>query len=81
MWIPTALKKNQGWCDKFLERASELMKTLSKDALTIYDSMIEEMRPEMERHCQRWSWSKSSWESDVKTYRDIVASRPATLVK
>ena len=84
MWIPTALKKNKSWCEKFLNRYSQVLKYYPEYSLELYDKMVEEMRPEMKRHIARWNLPRggySAWEDYVKNQRAIIKARPEYLVK
>ena len=81
MYIPTALKQNAGWREKFLKRASEVLKDIAARSLDLFDSMVEEIRPEMQRHIARWGGSYSEWQQNCKTTRAVIAARPRVLVK
>ena len=81
MYIPTALKQNAEWREKFLKRAAEVLPMIADRSLTLFDSMVEEIKPEMKRHTQRWNWSYSTWEQNVKATRSVIAARPRILVK
>ena len=71
MYIPTALKKNASWCEKFVERYAEVMKFFPEYSLKLYDEMVDEIREEMKRHTARWGFmSYSSWENAVKEQRE-----------
>jgi hypothetical protein len=43
--------------------------------ITILDSLITIIRPEMPRHIARWGGSMSEWNKNVKDLRDFVLSR------
>lgn len=78
MYIPTALKRNASWCDRFIIRASEVMKVLPQRSLDLFDEMYEELKPEMQRHIARWHTpsSYSAWESNMRNLRSILEQRP-----
>ena len=79
------LKKNEAWKTKFIERYVELLctKFSEEELLKVFDGMVEEMRPEMERHIARWRShgmsvkSVSDWNEHLDLMRRRVAARPA----
>lgn len=79
MDIYCALKRNQGWCDRFVERYVEVVMTyFDADRMTnILDDMVAQLEPEMKRHIARWGKpsSYSKWESSVASLRKIVQNR------
>lgn len=82
MYIPTALKANASWRDKFVKRYAEVLKVFPEYSLTLYDEMVAEMREEMKRHISRWGFmSYSAWENAVKAQREIIEARPKAIVK
>ena len=82
MYIPTALKKNASWRDKFVERYAEVLNVFPEYSLRLYDEMVDEMREEMKRHISRWGFmSYSAWENAVKEQREIIEARPKAIVK
>lgn len=49
-------------------------------ALALFDEMIEEIRPEMERNCKRWpKMGMRSWEKNVANFRAKIKAAPARL--
>ena len=84
MYIPTALKKNAGWRDKFVRRAAVIIKDFKENSLELYDKMTDELRPEIPRQISRWgnpTGGVSGWESKIKNQREVIASRPATVAR
>ena len=82
MYIPTALKKNKGWCEKFVERYAQVLDEYYEYSLELYDLMAAQIRPEMQRHVNRWGiMSYSEWESEVKRQREIIEARPKNIAR
>ncbi len=83
MWIPTALKTNASWCEKFVERAAWAINEHFTDALERFDALVEEVRPEMARNIARWKTHSSlaEWEADVAAAREALEYRPTLLKK
>jgi len=53
-------------------------KTFSaKNATTVFDNLINTIKPEMVRNCERWSnlMSYSKWESNVEEFREKFQDR------
>lgn len=73
------LLKNNEFRALFLERLSlHMHKTFSaKNATTVFDNLINTIKPEMVRNCERWSnlMSYSKWESNVKEFREKFQDR------
>ncbi len=83
MHIPSALRKNQAWCDKLVERYAEVMKKLPDYSLKLYDKMAAELEPEMARQVKRWGYHKSvsEWKGYVNNMRTVLEKRPDVIVK
>jgi hypothetical protein len=85
MYIFCALRKNKAWCDRFVERFVELAVTKfdSPNMLTLYDSMVATMEPEMERHIARWHTPRSmtTWRSEIAKLRSALERRQAVALK
>ncbi len=79
MDIQYALLSNPGWKEAFIERyAHHLNTTFKKEKLlALFDEMVAEMEPEMERHISRWRApsSMSAWESHIKDVRHFLEVR------
>jgi hypothetical protein len=73
------LLKNNEFRALFLERLSlHMHKTFSaKNATTVFDNLINTIKPEMVRNCERWSnlMSYSKWESNVEEFREKFQDR------
>ncbi len=82
MYIPTALKQNASWREKFVERYAQVLSYYPEYSLKLYDEMVEQMRGEMKRHLERWGFmSYSKWEKAIENQREIIKERPKNLVK
>ncbi len=79
------LKKNAAWREMFIERYVELLCTqLSSERITaLFDGMVAEMEPEMERHIQRWGnpSSVSAWRTHIEKLRKKLQERPAAALE
>ncbi len=79
MDIQCALLQNPGWKESFIERYAYVLNNIytKEKLLSLFDEMIAEMEPEMERHIKRWGWprSMSQWRSDVKDLRSFLEVR------
>lgn len=80
MNIYVGLNQNAGWRKKCAERYVELVCTQFKPErlIGILDELADQMRPEMERHIERWGHprSMSAWEGALETLRGIIRERP-----
>jgi signal peptidase I len=79
MDLPYALLQNEGWKQKFIERYAYLLNTqLSKEnVLALFDSMVEQIETEMERHIKRRGipYSMSYWRGEIKDLRYAFSVR------
>lgn len=51
-----------------------------KNAVTLFDKMIKDIEPEMERNCKRWpELGYASWQRNVEKFREKLVERPARL--
>lgn len=88
-WYDTGLyygfKKNAAWCDAFVARYAEVLNTILTDdkLLSLYDEMVESIRPEMPRTIQRWGWpsSMSKWEDNINDLRNNIKNRRKNAIK
>ena len=75
------LKKNKTWRTQFIERYVQLICTQFSTAELnkVLDEMVEEIRPEMKRHIERWGHpgTMSEWEENINTLRKRLGSRPS----
>jgi CotH kinase protein/Lamin Tail Domain/Chitobiase/beta-hexosaminidase C-terminal domain/Divergent InlB B-repeat domain len=67
----------------YLTRAMDLRNTVfsCENMLTVFDSMIQVIAPEMPRHIDRWqaAGSLTEWETNVQALRDYITERCALL--
>ncbi len=79
MDLYVGLRKNEGWCLSFGERYVYVVYNYFNPERTtaILDEMASAMRPEMERHIQRWGEpsSLSAWEKEVAALRECLEER------
>lgn len=83
MYIPTALRQNAGWREKFVKRCAYLINNYFDDAVQIFDEMVAEMETEMKRHIARWHTpsSYSAWRDKIGNMRTIISNRPKALAR
>ena len=85
MDIFCALRKNQAWCDSFVERFVALSVTqFDTDRLiAILDDMVADMQPEMGRHVAKWRTPSSMavWESEVAKLKSALIKRQDIVLK
>ena len=83
MWIPTALLKNKGWRNELITRMAEAVNSGFDDALDLFDELVAQLEPEMERHIARWGAPSSyeSWQNSVSKMRSSVAGRKEKMMK
>lgn len=78
------LLKNSEFRQLFLERLSLLMhKTFStENATATFDNIINTIKPEMPRNCQRWPqvMAYSTWENHVDEFRKKFKDRPKNML-
>lgn len=82
--IMRSLYKNKKFRKRMLELHSKALKTTfdTDRMLKIYDGLIEEIKPEMKAHCERWDTvSYKSWESSVNELRDIIKKKRSLFIK
>ena len=66
MWIPTGLKKNDGWRHRLYERWAEHLTVTLNDRLELFDDLYSQLEPEMQRHCDRWNvYSYQTWKNNA----------------
>ncbi|MBO4879231.1 MAG: lamin tail domain-containing protein [Clostridia bacterium] len=78
--IYCGLLSNENWRHYFIVRYIYVMNYyLNNDRLLpLFDSMVAEMEPEMNRHIARWNHpsSYSHWQSQIREYRSFLVERP-----
>lgn len=84
MDIFCALRKNKGWCDRFVERFVQLSATqFSKDRLLgIFDKMVADMEPEMPLHIGLFHTPRSmeTWKSELGKLRTSLEKRQSIVL-
>ena len=84
MWIPTALLKNPEWKEKLIQRIAWAVNDGFQGAVTLFDRMVEEIRPEMARHIARWpryGLTMEKWEANIAHAREVLLARPERMKK
>ena len=84
-YITVALKTNATFRQKFVERYVEVVYTqfTAERLLKLFDEIVAEMEPEMQRHIARWKQpsSYSKWQKEVQALRKKVAERPNVVLE
>ncbi len=72
--IPSSLLANPQFRERFLTKLSECLNgEMSNDsANALLDELAEQIRPEMERECERWGYSVALWERMVGILHEYV---------
>lgn len=72
------LIKNDTFRDQFLTRFSfHLQHTFQSDrVVSVIDQIYNQMKPEMERHLEKWGGSMEEWEGNVDHLREFAKARP-----
>ena len=80
--LTVAIRTSDKWRRQFIELyAQHLNDTFKPERLTaIFDAMAEEIRPEMERNCQRWTSEKlpqsaEKWEKNLETFKERMVDK------
>ena len=85
MDLYVGLRKNPDWCLAFGERYVYVVyNQFDPDRLTaILDDMVNQLRPEMQRHIQRWGAPSSmdKWEKEVAELRECLQVRQSYALK
>lgn len=77
------LLQNKEFRELFLQRLSHhLTKTFSKENATAYfDMLVEKIRPEMKRNCERWpQLSYEQWEKNIGDFRSKFEKKPQVIL-
>lgn len=71
------LRQNPGFNQYYISRYADLLNTAFKPSnmLAIFDSLVELITPEMQRHCERWGGSVLEWNMNVQKIRNFVNTR------
>jgi uncharacterized membrane protein len=79
------LKKNKAWRNAFIDRFIEMAYTNfdTDHMLSVYDKMIAQMEPEMEREIKRWHTHSSiaAWHAKVKLLRGALEDRREAVLR
>jgi gliding motility-associated-like protein len=81
--IVNALMANPTFKQYYVNRFVDLMNTtFSCDSmLTLLDTCIAHIAPEMPAQCAKWGGSVATWQSNVTTLRSYITTRCSTLVQ
>lgn len=84
-YITVALKTNADFRRKYVERYVEVVETQfsSQRLLKLFDEVVAEYEPEMQRHISRWGTpsSISKWRTEVAALRKKVEQRPNVVLE
>lgn len=84
-YFTVALKTNETFRKKFVERYVEVVMTqFSADTLLeLFDQVVAEYEPEMQRHIARWGHPKSysTWKKEVAALRNKIELRPTVVLE
>ena len=84
-YFTVALNRNAQFRKKFVERYVEVVMTefTSEKLLALFDQVVAEYEPEMQRHIDRWHHpsSYSSWQKNIKELRNKIAQRPSVVLE
>lgn len=82
--IIAKLLKNDDFRQLFMERLSHHMhKTFTtQNATTVFDNLINTIKPEMKRNCERWKniMTFERWEANVEKFRERFEGRNADML-
>lgn len=75
--VLNALFDNESFFGDYIQRYATLSNTLfsCERMNAILDSMIQDIDPEMTRHCTRWGGTYNEWQANVQTLRDFIDAR------
>jgi hypothetical protein len=71
------LRQNPGFEQYYVSRYADLLNTAFKPSnmLPLFDSLVDLISPEMQKHCVRWGGSVFEWNKNVQKIRDFVNTR------
>jgi len=77
------INENDSVNQYYITRYADLLNTkFSCDFLIpLLDSMVNEIAPEMTRHCQKWGGSYNGWQANVQTLRNFINARCTALTQ
>ncbi len=75
--ILNKLRQNPDFEQYYVSRYADLLNTAFKPSnmITLYDSMVGLIAPEMQKHCARWGGSVPEWNGNVQKIRDFINTR------
>ena len=76
------LMKNKTIEDRFLTKFGQMLATdfSTESVLEKIDAMYETLKPEMEKHYEKWEGSVSQWKKQVETLREYARKRPKVII-
>ncbi|MBR0424525.1 MAG: lamin tail domain-containing protein [Clostridia bacterium] len=84
-YFTVALKTNESFRKKFVERYVEVVMTQfsAETLLELFDRVVAEYEPEMQRHIARWGHPKSysAWQKEVASLRNKIEQRPSIVLE
>ena len=84
-YFTVALRRNAQFSRKFVERYVEVVMTefTSEKLLALFDQVVSEYEPEMQRHIARWGHPKSysTWQKEITSLRNKIAQRPSVVLE
>ncbi len=71
------LLQNPGFEQYYIARYADLLNTAFKpeNMIALFDSMVQLIQPEMQRHCTRWSGDYEQWNYNVQKVRNFIIAR------
>lgn len=77
------LLQNEGFRDEFLRRFGWHMSTVwtEENINARIDEIIAQIGPDMQKDCDRWGLTYSSWEAHIKTIRNFAHRRERALLQ
>jgi len=71
------LLQNPGFRQYYISRYADLLNTAfnPSNMIPLFDSLVDLIEPEMQRHCTRWGGNFSEWNENVQKIRDFVTIR------
>jgi len=76
------LLQNPGFKQYYVSRYADLLNTAFKPSnmIPLYDSLVNLIAPEMQKHCARWGGNVSEWNENVQKIRDFINTRYSVVV-
>jgi hypothetical protein len=75
--ILNKLRQNTGFEQYYVSRYADLLNTAFKPSniIPLFDSLVNLIAPEMQKHCVRWGGNIFEWNENVQKIRDFVNTR------